>query len=199
VIAPLTVAVCLLWLGSAPAVFVVYHLGLCLGLPLLTAGPADLGLERRGRRVGAVLGLAALAVPVAAFRLRPDLFPDTQELNGILAGWSLDGSSPGFLLLFMGLVNGPAEEVFWRGWLQPRLVKGPTTALALLLLFASYHGVTIGVLAPGPGAAVLMMAAVLAAGGFWMWTRRRWGSLWPALMSHAGASVGYTIVCGQIL
>ena len=80
-----------------------------------------------------------------------------------------------------------------------RLLHGPWSAVALILLFSSYHVLTIGALAPGPGGVALMLAAVVTAAGFWTWSRRRWNSLWPALLSHAGASVGYMLVCAKLL
>jgi membrane protease YdiL (CAAX protease family) len=204
VAAPVLVVLCLTVGHSAPAVFVVYHLGLCLVVPAVAARRQGSALARLGLTGGTVvpgmlLGLVALAAPPAVHAFWPDLFPDRSELQAVLTGWGLDAGRPGPLLLFMGLVNGPAEEIFWRGWLQPRLVAGPGSAVLMLLLFVSYHVVTIGALAPEPPGLVLMLTGVLGAGAFWMWTRWRWKSLWPALLSHTGATLGYLAVCRQIL
>lgn len=200
VVAPLIVAAGLLGLRSALAVFVIYHGGLCLGGSLILGRGADFGLRtRRGLGVGFVLGVVLGVVPLAAHALLPDIFPDPSRLRAVLASWNLDPDRPGLLLVFMALVNGPAEELFWRGFLQDRLLRGRWSAVALILLFSSYHVLTIGALAPGPGGVALMLTAVVAAAGFWTWSRRRWNSLWPALLSHTGASVGYLAVCARLL
>jgi membrane protease YdiL (CAAX protease family) len=47
--------------------------------------------------------------------------------------------------------------------------------------------------------AVLFMAAIFAAGFGWGWLREKTGSVWPALLSHAGATVGYMIVAPPLL
>jgi len=71
----------------------------------------------------------------------------------------------------------------------------PRAAIALLIgLFASYHALTLAILAPGPGQAALMLGAVVAAAGFWTWLRIRTGSVWPPLLAHTGAAMGYTLV-----
>ena len=69
----------------------------------------------------------------------------------------------------------------------------------LAMLFTSYHAVTIGRLAPSTGAAALLVAGVFGAAIFWTWTRVRWQSVWPALLSHTGATCGYLFICAQLL
>jgi membrane protease YdiL (CAAX protease family) len=200
VLAPLLVAVGLLGLGSAPVVFVGYHGVVCLGSVLVFGRRADLGLRtRRGLWPGLALGVILGAVPPLAFVVLPDLFPDPARLREVLTGWSLDPDRPAALLAFMALVNGPAEELFWRGLLQDRLLRGWRSATALVLLFSSYHALTVGALAPDAGGVALMLAGVIAAAAFWTWTRWRWHTLWPALLSHTGASIGYMLVCARLL
>lgn len=212
VAAPLLVVSGLLLLRSAPFVFVSYHLGLCLLVPLLASRRAGLGvaahlralgIERRGLQLGLGLALATALLPPLAWTLWPQLFPDATRLKSALADWGLASRAPGAFLFFLAMVNGPAEELFWRGWLlRPGAGgarPGPALRLALAALFTSYHVVTIGRLAPTPGAAALMLASVLAGALFWTWARARWDSVWPALLSHTGASCGYLFVCARLL
>jgi len=208
VAAPVLVAASLLWWGRIEPVFLGYHLGLCLVWPWLAARRSavswrdhllSLGLGRRGLVPGAVLGVAFAAAPLAAYALLPEIFPTPERLRLVLAGWHLDPDAPGPALLFLALINGPAEEMFWRGWLPLRLGTGRVTLATLAVLFTSYHSVTIGALAPNAGGQVLMLASVLLAAIFWTWTRQRWSTLWPALLTHAGATVGYLAVCRLIL
>jgi membrane protease YdiL (CAAX protease family) len=80
-------------------------------------------------------------------------------------------------LLFFWI--GPAEEIFWRGMVQRTL--------------SEYFGANFGWLAGGliyaavhawSGNFVLVMAALIA-GLFWGWLYKRFGSLWPGIISHS--------------
>ncbi|MEZ4386070.1 MAG: CPBP family intramembrane glutamic endopeptidase [Candidatus Krumholzibacteriia bacterium] len=204
VAAPVVVTAGLLAAHSAALVFLAYHFGLCLALPWLVSW-------RRGRdlpalrgdpaAVGVGLGLAVvgLAAPLLAWRWWPSLLPDAASLGAVLHGWGVDAAAAGPVLVFLAVVNGPAEELFWRGWLPARLRPGRGGRVLLLMLFSSYHTVTVGALAPSPAAAALMLTLVPAAAAFWTWSVRRWRSLWPAVLSHAGATLGYVAVCRWIL
>ena len=208
VAAPVLVAASLLWWRRIEPVFVGYHLGLCLVWPWLAARRStaswrehllSLGLGRRGLVPGTALGVVFAAAPLAAFAVLPEIFPTPDRLRLVLDGWHLDPHHPGPALLFLALINGPAEEMFWRGWLPLRLGTGRITLIALAVLFTSYHAVTIGALAPHAAGRSLMLASVLLAAIFWTWTRQRWGTLWPALLTHSGATLGYLAVCRIIL
>ncbi|MGD9547549.1 MAG: CPBP family intramembrane glutamic endopeptidase [Candidatus Krumholzibacteriia bacterium] len=146
-----------------------------------------------------ILGLAVLHSAPAVFLLAPAMFPAPDTLDKVLSGWGLDSRHPGFTMAFMAIVNGPAEELFWRGWLQDRLLKGWRSGAVLVLLFSSYHVLTVGTLAPGPPGTVIMHIGVMAGAVFWTWSRRRWDSIWPALLSHWGATMGYMLVCARLL
>jgi membrane protease YdiL (CAAX protease family) len=208
VLAPLTVVFGLLVARQVAVVFVAYHLGICLFVPWLVARAEGrswrrhldhLGLGGGHRRLGATLAIALGAIPLAAFMVAPGLFPGATRLSDALAAWGVDPARPWPALLFLGVVNAPAEELFWRGWLQHRLGPGAGSLAGLVVLFASYHAVTIGILAPTPLARAAMLGGVLVAAAAWAWSRRRWGTIWPALASHLGASAGYVAVCLWIL
>lgn len=206
-LAPVVVVVGLL-LGQAPLVFLFYHVGTCLLVPWLVsrrrgldwrAHMAELALVRRGVAVGLACGLMLAISPLILAALAPSLLPDAMQLAEVLARWGLDPGRIGPVLLFLALVNGPAEELFWRGWLPTRLGTGARPSVVLSLLFVSYHLVTIAALAPGIVAAAVMLAGVGVAAGCWAWMRWRWASVWPALLSHLGAAVGYALVARSIM
>lgn len=85
------------------------------------------------------------------------------------------------LLLFF--LIGPAEEVFWRGFLQDR--------------FARRWGNRVGWIAAGFVYAIvhvwswnfMLVMAALICGMFWGWMYLRWKSLWPGIVSHAAWDV----------
>lgn len=195
-------------LHSAPFVFAAYHLVLCLLIPLLmsrhegldlAAHLRRLGVARRGLRAGLLWGLGTAFVPVIAFALWPDLFPDAARLREALSGWGLPARAPALFLFFLAAVNGPAEELFWRGWLLREPAPSGRDQILLAMLFTSYHAVTIGQLAPDLAAAFVLLGGVLAAALLWTWLRRRCGSVWPPLLAHTGATCGYLYVCARLL
>jgi len=84
------------------------------------------------------------------------------------------------LLLF---VTSPAEEIFWRGFVQRLLMKKfrPVPGFFLALLcYAGVHIVTLN---------VPLVLAALVAGFFWGLIYAHQKSLWPAIISHAIWSV----------
>jgi len=90
--------------------------------------------------------------------------------KGQLAEWKIA------LLLFFWI--GPAEEIFWRGMVQRILAinfGGNIGWLAASFLYAAVHLWAANF--------VLFMAALIA-GLFWGWLYKRFGSLWPGIVSH---------------
>lgn len=213
--APLIVVIGLVLGHSVWAVYTVYHLGICLAAPAWLnrregATWADhvrrLGLTGPGTRrsilIGAALGAAFLAGPLLAFALRPTWFPPADHLRTALANWGVSGTAVAPALMFLLLANGPAEELLWRGFLHDRLLARtwrPPRLLLLTALFTAYHTVTIGALAPDAAGRSLMLAAVFVVSLLWTESRRRWDSVWPALITHTAATAGYLIVCVRIL
>jgi len=214
---PPAVVVGILLLGrNVFAVFAVYHLGLCLLLPVLqnilrrgltfSQHLAFLGLTgpgtARGLVVGLGLGVLLGAGTLLAFRLFGEFFLAGHNVPEVLDQWGVNKKNLPLLFWFMTLVNGPAEELYWRGFLhretsdrRPRL----TTILLMAVCYASYHGVTVFLLVADLPVALLFMAAIFAAGSGWGWLREKTGSVWPALLGHAGATVGYMIVAVPLL
>lgn len=81
------------------------------------------------------------------------------------------------LLLFFWI--GPAEEIFWRGMVQRILSQYFGANAGWLMGALIYAGVHIWA-----GNFVLFMAALIA-GLFWGYIYKRFGSLWPGIISHS--------------
>ena len=214
--APLAVVACLLMARNVFAVFAIYHLGFCLVLPsaknflrrrfTVRDHLEFLGLTGPGTARGLVLGLGLGVIlaggTVLAFRLFGEIFLADHNVPEILAGWGADQGDLSLLFWFMALVNGPAEELYWRGFVHTE-TSGRRPRLATILLiaacYASYHGATVFILVASLPVALLFMVAIFVAGLGWGWLREKTGSVWPALLSHAGAAAAYMAVARPLL
>jgi membrane protease YdiL (CAAX protease family) len=119
-----------------------------------------------------VLGLLSAATLYAIFflgnALAPYIIPDARESVGGI--YSLGtGSNRILVFLLLLLITGPGEEIFWRGFLQSRIMArwGDTCGyLVTTFLYAAVHIFS--------GNLVLTLAALIA-GAFWgalyLWRR----------------------------
>jgi len=214
--APLSVILPLVFFDDVFAVFGLYHLGFCLLLPLLV----NLGGRRfswcehleylglMGRDTGrhVVIGLA-LAVALGggtllAFALLGEQLLAGQKIPETLSAWGAGPERMTALFWFMVLVNGPAEELYWRGFVHRELDVDarPGPRLAMIAAgYASYHAVTVYLLVGNVAVSLLFLAVIWAAGLGWGWLRRKTGSVWPPLLGHAGAVAGYMLVARPYL
>lgn len=198
------------------AVFAIYHLGFCLLLPAaknflhrrftISDHLEYVGLTGPGTMRGVLLGLGLGVIlaggTILAFRLFGGVFLADQNIPEILGRWGVDQGNMPLMFWFMVLVNGPAEELYWRGFVYGEMSDGkPRTATILLTsaCYASYHGVTVFLLNPNVPVAVLFMVFIFAAAFGWGWLREKTGSVWPALLAHAGATAAYMVVARPLL
>lgn len=224
--APVSVVFCLLVLRSVWWTLAVYQVGICLIFPCLESiltrktwrhHVQILGLvsvARPGKSTtlsgsfsglfsgfvpALVLGLASALVTGAFLVLTRETFLSPEHLQSSLATWGVVPKQSAGLLLTFALINAPAEELFWRGYLpgrlahqgfQPHQMKILTIFLPALL-YTSYHAVTISHLFDNTAALSIMISGILMAGLVWGWIRQRTGSVWPALLSHSGAVLAY--------
>lgn len=110
--------------------------------------------------------LSTLILPFAASQVDA-----IYTIRGDLDQWLVAG-----LLLF---VIGPAEEIFWRGFVQKRLSNRYGVLVGLILGAAVYALVHVW------SFNFMLLAASAVCGGFWGLLYAATGSLWPAIISHA--------------
>lgn len=134
---------------------------------------------RAGRK--ALIGLAAAAglylVFLAGDGLARLLLPGAAGAIGEVYALKA-GASTLRVALLMGLVFGPGEELFWRGFLQHGLAARFGRRAGLLLAAGLYAGVHAG-----SGNAMLLLAA-LVCGLAWGWLYLRFGSMTVNAASH---------------
>jgi uncharacterized protein len=196
-LAPLAVAAGLLVFRSITVTFVLFHGGVCLLVPLLHmavrrekpgAFLRGLGLVRTPDEAWPSLlwGLACFAVVFAFFALLRERIWNAGEVASVLSRWGVNRMDPFLFVSIMVIGNGFLEEFFWRGYIQRRL-RGclpPRKAEKLSSgFYASYHGVTTGVLFSLTWAAVSVVS-IYFAGVIWSRVRVKTGSLVMPVVTH---------------
>jgi membrane protease YdiL (CAAX protease family) len=210
VLAPAAVIVSIEYLKSVWWTFAIYQLGICLVAPVIESRLKGrtwrehavlVGLSGTTRRtLAGILGVSTACVTGAFLVLTRDRFLDPGRLESTLEMWGVSTQETIAMLMVMAVLNGAAEELFWRGYFPGRVTRAQARAPVALtivlpaILYASYHAVTISHLVADVRGVSVMTAGVLGAGLFWGWLRRRTGSVWPPLLSHAGAVIAYLAV-----
>jgi membrane protease YdiL (CAAX protease family) len=178
--------------GSLWPEVIGYH-ALCLGLPLvyrhgLTKAGFTVSNARRWLPLAGAVSIAVLAAGevgrhVNLVTLRP-------------AGWErvLSLAHPWWaFVVYSILVNAFCEEYLWRGFLLPR------TGIALGgVLFWLMHAAAATVFV-NAFAATWLTVPTLFAGLIWGWMRQRFGSLWPAFLTHLAADVAILRVATMLV
>jgi membrane protease YdiL (CAAX protease family) len=213
--APAVMIVTLFGLHSVWAALLFYHLGLCLLSPWLAARrrgrswrehAATLACRRpriaAGWWVGLLSGLLLGGAALLAFALLDGSILVPRIAGGTLAGWGVSTRNYPLLAVLLLLGTGPAEELFWRGFIQGRLAVDLRERRAILttaLGFTIYHVLTLAALTRSALWTVAGAVLVCGAGVFWGWLRARYASVWPAALSHAGAAAGYLGIGAMLL
>jgi len=215
--APIAVIIGVEVLRSVWWTFVLYQGVICLIAPALDSRVHGRGWHEHAVLLGllrapdgpprrlpfaTVLGLLTALVTGGFLAITRNAFLDPNRLETTLSGWGASPQRIPAMLAIMAVIDATAEELFWRGYIPGRVARARpgqarSIALAVVLpaiLYASYHAVTIGHLVGGTFGVVILTGGVLAAGVFWGWLRRRTGSVWPPLLSHAGAVLAYLAI-----
>ena len=159
------------WVKIGLSVVVICLYSLYWQKPKIRFRPASL-------LVGLVLAVALYGIFYLGFVLSPYLIPGaSRQVGGIYALGA--GTERILICLLLLFVTGPGEEIFWRGFLQDRLMDkyGKVTGfLATTLLYGSVHLFS--------GNLMLILAAYVA-GAFWgaVYAWRR--DLLAVIVSHS--------------
>lgn len=100
-----------------------------------------------------------------------------KQVTGIYGNKSLlDAKIIGLLLFFF---IGPAEEIFWRGFVQDTLQEKFGDNKGWIIASLVYAGVHIFAMN------FMLFMAALICGLFWGYIFKKYKSLWPGIISHA--------------
>lgn len=149
---------------------------------------ATLGAPAWWKRVRLTPANAALGVAIAAglwiafwvgdavsSRLFSFAHPEVHAIYGIK-----EGVSPWGLSLLLMLLIGPAEEIFWRGFVQEQIARRWNANIALVVATGLYTAVHV------PSCNFMLVAASLVAGATWGLCYRLFpGRLAAIIISHS--------------
>jgi membrane protease YdiL (CAAX protease family) len=128
---------------------------------------------------GVVIAVALWGVFWVGDKLSQLMFNFARPQVDIIYGMK-DGESPLLLTLLMLFLIGPAEEIFWRGYIQRSLVQKYTPNMAFLLTLAAYTLVHL------PSMNFMLIMAALVCGFVWGLAYRVWPKqLFALIVSHA--------------
>lgn len=106
------------------------------------------------------------------------LFPFAEnQINGIYRKGA--GTSPAIIFPLLLLVTGPCEEIFWRGYLQEKLMSRFGAWQGWLLAGAAYALVHLW------SFNFMLIGAAAVAGSFWGLMYWRYRNIAPAIVSHS--------------
>ncbi|MFW5845801.1 MAG: CPBP family intramembrane glutamic endopeptidase [Planctomycetota bacterium] len=148
-----------------------------------------------GWQAGLFSGLAIAAViAVAGLLVQP--LVDADLLRAQLADKGLLQPLVGLgMAAYWVLINSLLEEYVWRWFVLDRcqrLVSGWSAIVLAALCFTLHHVLALAVWLDWP-LALLGSTGVFAGGVIWGLLVQRFGSIWPAWISHALADVGIVV------
>ncbi|HWC31955.1 MAG TPA: CPBP family intramembrane glutamic endopeptidase [Actinomycetota bacterium] len=158
--------------------------GLSLGTLALALEPRARQLRVRGRDVAT--GLASAAALYGIFRIgdrmaRRIMPSGASDIDSVYDLRTLGDRAA--IAARLAAVIGPAEEIFWRGFVQRRLADRFETYQGAALAAAAYGGAHVVTLNP------TLVGAATVAGAFWSGLSAAGASLGALIVSHAAWDV----------
>lgn len=100
-----------------------------------------------------------------------------QQVNGVYSNKTQ--LNPAYIGLLLFFLIGPAEEIFWRGFVQDTLAHKFGENKGWIIASLIYGGVHIIAFN------FMLFMAALICGFFWGYIFKKYKSLWPGIISHA--------------
>jgi membrane protease YdiL (CAAX protease family) len=175
-----------LWFVTFYLIFSVFWIKISLSAATLALialwRQPELGRTLRPDRRALVQGIVSALLLWAIFwcgkQVSTLLLPFAEGQIGAIYGKG-DGFSRWGVFFLLLLVTGPAEEIYWRGFLQRNLMSryGPARGwLAATAVYALVHVWSLN---------FMLIGAAAVAGAFWGLCYWRWERLAPVVVSHS--------------
>lgn len=175
-----------LWFVTFYLTIGVFWVKISISASLLAAISLLLMPERREQLhidlKSVLIGLASAVILYGIFwagkEISSFIFPFAeQQIGGVYAKG--EGSRMGIVFLLLFFVTGPGEELYWRGYIQDRLMKRFGGLGGFLITVALYAGVHLW------SFNFMLIGAAAVAGAFWGIMYWRLGNLVPVIISHS--------------
>lgn len=159
------------WLKIGISVLIVFAYSLRFQKP-------DLSWQQRSFLLGISSAAVLYLVFLSGYQLSPYLLPGSRA--GVQDIYDLgEGTDRLLIFLLLFFITGPGEEIFWRGFLQFRLMQRWGKFPGYFLATAIYSGVHVFSMN------LMLILAALVAGAFWgalyLWKR----DLFLQIISHS--------------
>ena len=138
----------------------------------------QLRIDLKSVLIGLVSAVILYGIFWAGKEISSFLFPFAkQQIGGVYAKG--EGARMGIVFLLLFFVTAPGEELYWRGFIQDRLMKRFGGGGGFLITVALYAGVHIW------SFNFMLIGAAAVAGAFWGAMYWRLGNLVPVIISHS--------------
>ena len=128
--------------------------------------------------IGLISAVALYFIFWAGKEISSLIFPFAEQQIGNIYGKG-DGTSSWVIFPLLLLITGPSEEIFWRGYLQEKLMVRfgePRGWLFAALIYAAVHIWSFN---------FMLIGAAAVAGAFWGAMYWRYRNLAPVIISHS--------------
>lgn len=159
-------------------------------------------LRRGGLAFGALSGISIAGVVLGGYALLGERLIDPDLMREVAAGNGLN-RKPVYLglALQLTLVNALIEEYVWRWFVYRKceaLMPSGPAVVATAFLFSVHHAIALFAQF-GPAVALLGSTGTFVGSLVWSWCYLRYGSIWPAYLSHMLIDVSVFVVGWSVL
>jgi membrane protease YdiL (CAAX protease family) len=149
-----------------------------ISLLLMPERREQLRIDLKSVLIGLVSAIILYGIFWAGKEISSFIFPFAQQqIGGVYAKG--EGARMGIVFLLLFFVTAPGEELYWRGFIQDRLMKRFGGGGGFLITVALYAGVHIW------SFNFMLIGAAAVAGAFWGAMYWRLGNLVPVIISHS--------------
>jgi len=175
-----------LWFATFYLTFSTFWIKIAISASSLAAlswwirpiGKDKFHLDVRALLIGLASAVALYLIFWAGKEISSAIFPFAERQIGGIYGKG-EGAPMWTIFLLLFFITGPCEELYWRGFLQDRLMERFGGCGGWLLTTAIYAGVHIW------SFNFMLIGAAAVAGAFWGAMYWRLGNLSPVIISHS--------------